>query len=119
MRITDLRVRMVEGRSNLLLNIDDRDAWIHEEQKPFLVERGYVSIHDPREDYFKPVEIEGKTLTNVTNDTNINVLWRVLRDLDFEEDLESKANGIVRPRILKLAQETLLDDASPLTDTDT
>jgi len=109
MKITDLRVRMVEGRSNLLLNIDGRDAWIHEEQKLFLVKRGYISVHDPREDYFEPVEIEGKTLTNVTDDTRINVLWHVLRDLDFEKDLESKVNGIVRPKILKLAQETLLD----------
>jgi hypothetical protein len=103
---------MVEGRSNLLLNIDGRDAWIHEEQKPFIVNNGFVAIHDPREDYFKPVEIQGKTFVNVTDNTNINVLWRVLRDLDFEKDLESKANGIVRPRILKLAQETLLDNFS-------
>jgi len=110
---------MVEGRSTLLLNIDGRDAWVHGEQKPFLVNRGFVSIHDPREDYFKSAEIEGKTFINVTDDTRINVLWRVLRDLDFEKDLESKANGIVRPRILKLAEDTLLADASPLTDTDT
>jgi hypothetical protein len=103
---------MTEGRRKLLLNIDGRDAWINGEQKPFLVNRGFISVHDPREDYFKPVEIEGKTLTNVTDDTNINVLWRVLRDLDFEDDLESKVNGIVRPRILKLAQETLLDNFS-------
>ena len=110
MRITDLRVRMTEGRRKLLLNIDGRDAWINGEQKPFLVNRGFISVHDPREDYFKPVEIERKTLTNVTNDTNINVLWRVLRDLDFEKDLESKANGIVRPEILKLAQKVILDN---------
>lgn len=119
MRITDLRVRMVEGRSILLLNIDGRDAWVNGEQKPFLVNRGFVSIQDPREDYFKSAEIEGKTFINVTDDTRINVLWRVLRDLDFEKDLESKANGIVRPRILKLAEDTLLADDSPLTYTDT
>ena len=119
MKITDLRVRMTEGRSKLLLNIDGRDAWVDEEQKSFIVNNGFVAIHDPREDYFKPVEIQGKTFVNVTDDTRINVLWRVLRDLDFEKDLESKANGIVRPRILKLAEDTLLADASPLTDTDT
>jgi len=112
MRITDLRVRIAEGRTHLLLNIDGRDAWMNSEQKPFLVNRGFVAIRDPREDYFKPVEIEGKIFTDVTDNTNINVLWRVLRDLDFEKDLESKANGIVRPRILKLAQETLLDNFS-------
>jgi hypothetical protein len=103
---------MVDGRSHLLLNIDGRDAWIHEEQKPFLVNRGFVSIHDPREDYFQSAEIEGKTFINVTNDTFIFVLYLTLRDLDFEKDLESKANGIVRPKILKLAQETLLDNFS-------
>ena len=110
MRITDLRVRMTEGRSKLLLNIDGRDAWIGEEQKPFLVNRGFVAIHDPREDYFKSAEIEGKTFTNVTNDTFIFVLYLTLRDLDFEKDLKSKVNGIVRPRMLNLAQETLLDN---------
>jgi len=109
---------MTEGRRKLLLNIDGRDAWINGEQKPFLVNRGFVSIHDPREDYFKFAEIEGRTFINVTDDTRINVLWRVLRDLDFKKDLESKVNGIVRPKILKQAQETLLADASPLTDTD-
>jgi len=109
MRITDLRVRMTEGRSKLLLNIDGRDAWINGEQKPFIINNGFVAIHDPREDYFKPVEIQGKTFYNVTDDTNIYVLWLLLRDMDFEKDLESKANDIVRPEILKLAQETILD----------
>ena len=109
MNITDLRVRMTEGRRKLLLNIDGRDAWVNGEQKPFIVNNGFVAIHDPREDYFKPVEIQGKTFKDVTDDTHIYLLWLVLRDLDFEEDLESKVNGIVRPEILKLAQETILD----------
>jgi len=100
---------MTEGRRKLLLNIDGRDAWVNGEQKPFIVNNGFVAIHDPREDYFKPVEIQGKTFKDVTDDTNIYLLWLVLRDLDFEEDLESKVNGIVRPEMLKLAQETILD----------
>lgn len=109
MRITDLRVQMVEARSNLLLNIDGRDAWINGEQKLFIINNGFVAIHDPREDYFKPVQIQGKTFYNVTDNEDIYLLWLLLRDMDFEKDLESKVNGIVRPEILRLAQEEIFD----------
>jgi len=112
MNITDLRVKMTEARKDLLLNIDGRDAVIHGEQKPFIINNGFVAIQDPREDYFKPVEIQGKTFYNVTDNEHIYLLWLLLRDMDFEDDLESKANGIVRPRILKLAEETIFDDFS-------
>lgn len=109
MRITDLRVQMTEGRSNLLLNIDGRDASITGEQKPFIINNGFVAIQDPREDYFKPVQIQGKTFYNVTDNEDIYLLWLLLRDMDFEKDLESKVNGIVRPEILRVAQEEIFD----------